>query len=108
MAKDFVLSKCFPDRNKQLVERKIERERAERNEMRERLDAKREEISLFLKTKTFFWDTDSEDFKEDSNVSHDDRSKHSICSICMAEIRNGNKIGDFYCSHQFHIECLKE
>lgn len=108
MAKDFVLSKCSPDRNKQLVEREIERERAERNEMRERLDAKREETSLYLKTKTFFLDADSEDFKEDSNVPHDDRSKHSICSICTSEIRNGDKIGDLHCSHQFHIGCLKE
>ena len=29
------------------------------------------------------------------------------CSICMVDLKNGERVGDLPCGHHFHVECLK-
>ena len=48
-----------------------------------------------------------------NHVNKDDASdcdslNRDVCSICMMEIVDGEKVGALSCNHLFHVDCLKE
>lgn len=72
-------------------------------------------IKLSLKTKRF---QDSgqcrgaaheleENDDEDSSFSLEESRREKSCAICLAEIENGEIVGDIPCHHLFHKDCLK-
>jgi len=42
------------------------------------------------------------------NASDCDSLNRDVCSICMMEIVDGEKVGALSCNHLFHVDCLKE
>lgn len=73
---------------------------------------------LLLKTRTvqqeeldLLIQQQAQDPENDPDVNDiDNDSLELLCAICLAEIKPGNKVGDFRnldCKHLFHAECLK-
>ena len=47
---------------------------------------------------------------DDDNIAidYDDDEEHDTsCSICLAPLQTGDRVGDLECRHVFHVDCLK-
>lgn len=49
----------------------------------------------------------NEEQAEHNYASEVDSLDAPTCTICFCEFREGDRIGDLSCKHEFHIECLK-
>ncbi len=50
----------------------------------------------------------SSDNIQDNIVDDDEEEEENLCTICMVDIEDGNRVGVLSCGHLFHADCLKE
>jgi len=61
-------------------------------------------VSLVLKTKLY----QANEYTNENNMSDDNNSdRGQMCSICLVELSEAERIGDLPCQHTFHLSCLK-
>lgn len=51
------------------------------------------------------YETKASEKELEDGMSEDDGEL--MCSICMVEFEDGERVSDLQCGHQFHVECLK-
>jgi len=80
----------------------IERERRRFFQWRDMFIAEGNFVGLKLKTKLYHPKAAGEDNKHINDEGVD------TCSICILELKDGDRIADLSCNHYFHGECLSE
>lgn len=63
--------------------------------------------TLCLPTKRYVAAPTTSSLDETNNYQDSSDAYEVSCSICFAELEDGNKIGDLSCRHEFHVDCLK-
>jgi len=112
---NFLITKlCNKQWNDQLVNQILVSEMQLRQRLREvaLMHQRRVCDELILKIKTF----DGTPSTSASTTPHSspekymsfDDDEHVSCTICMAQVEHGDKIGALSCNHIFHVECLKQ
>jgi len=116
----YLLSKCFPHMNIWITEHLLQAEIEDNNRLIEAYDAdarrkRREEgwISGWkLKTKRYLRkDNNNVENEEEGQINHDDQDStcdDRMCTICLLDIEDGERISDLSCKHIYHAECLGE
>ena len=118
----YLLSKCFPRMNIWITEHLLRAEIEDNNRLIEAYDAdarrkRREEgwISGWkLKTKRYSSKDNNNVENEEDQISGDLDDKDStngddrICTICLLDIEEGERVSDLTCGHIYHAECLGE
>jgi hypothetical protein len=52
-------------------------------------------------------DIDNDAIDNDGDDDNDDDEHDTSCSICLAPLQTGERVGDLKCGHVFHVDCLK-
>ena len=117
----YLLSKCFPHMNIWITEHLLRAEIEDNNRLIEAYDAdarrkRREEgwISGWkLKTKRYSSkDNMNVENEEEGQINHDDQDSINrddrMCTICLLDIEEGERVSDLTCKHIYHAECLGE
>lgn len=122
---------CYDSRsiNENVVEEALRHEAADRMQRRNAVNqftAQNQPVVYILKTQEFSPSRIKSPRKMDSSISEKtapispDSSHNShegccvleedevVCTICIGEIVEGEKIGALPCEHRFHVSCLKE
>lgn len=106
----YTLSRCIPRINRRHIEerlnREIEQQRQHFFRWRERMNEEGFLFGLKLKTKIYRREVvrDSDSIEDDDN----DDENVIMCSICILELEDGERIADLNCNHCFHADCLSE
>ena len=118
----YLLSKCFLRMNIWITEHLLRAEIEDNNRLIEAYDAdarrkRREEgwISGWkLKTKRYLRKDNNNVENEEDQISGDLDDKDTtncddrMCTICLLDIEEGERISDLTCGHIYHAECLGE
>jgi hypothetical protein len=117
--------------NENIVEEALIHEAADRMERRDtvnRSTARNQPVVYILKTQEFSPSKSKSPKQIDSSVSErtapitpdfshcsregccvlEEEEEEEVCTICIGEIVEGDKIGALPCNHRFHVTCLKE
>lgn len=60
------------------------------------------QVTLMLRTKFY----QLNEYANDTDSNNDSAGNH-VCSICLVELSEGERIADVSCNHVFHVSCLK-
>jgi len=66
------------------------------------------QVQLVIKTRIFHSKITGSDLENGDNNGFQEERENVMCSICLCEIEDGDRIGDLQvCNHMFHLPCIK-
>ncbi|CAB9498107.1 Probable E3 ubiquitin-protein ligase [Seminavis robusta] len=93
-----LLISCQPNINERLVDRFLEIIRANPDtdniQQQQGVEPQQVPTELVLRTTTF--------------ESKSDLDEDACCTICLAALAEGDRVGNLSCNHKFHVDCLRQ